>query len=106
MSMPYAFTPEPETFDPWSDCDWADFRDGTEVVSENCHRILGWRLGMTDDEIERYEADLVDVWEDLTETGRSRYVDAFKRVNPEKVREMFNKWYWQSGRARYSPDGE
>ena len=44
------------------------------------------------------------MWEDLTETGRSRYVDAFKRVNPEKVREMFNKWYWQSGRARYAQD--
>lgn len=97
------YGPVHETFDPWSDCGWATFRDGDEVVDENCHIILGRRLGMDDKECEERKGDLADVWYDIGQDARDRYVDDFKRIYAGDVPKMFNAWY-RTNRGRFEND--
>lgn len=97
------YGPVDNTFDPWSDCGWATFRDGDEVVDENCHFILGRRLGMDDDECVERQAELVDLWHDIGQSARDRYVDDFKRIYAEEYPRMFNEWYRQN-RGRFEND--
>ena len=90
----YAVRHDPyEEGDPWYTCDWASFEDGDEVVEENCHKILGWQLGLSKHVIEDCEDDLKETWHDLKDSARRRYVASFKQFRFDEAREMFNEWY-------------
>lgn len=100
---PRTFRVDPPTFDPWEDCGWATFQDGDEVVDENIHFILGWKLCMNDDECVERKAELCDIWYDIGQDARDRYVSDFKKYHADRVRQMFNDWY-KVNRGRYEDD--
>jgi len=87
------YGPVDSTFDPWVDSGSASFQDGDEVVEENCHIIMGWKLGMSEKEIEDHQPDMVDMWWDLTDSARCRYIDDYRRLHPKEVHKLYNEWY-------------
>ena len=79
--------------DPWNDLPWADF---TAIRDEVAHHIMGYILNLPDELVHQREDELISLWFDLSDSARSRYTDAFREHCSDRVRELFNDWYWRT----------